>query len=196
MCKLFFGTPRVSQKWDGAILTHGNCKYYYDKKLAFWSKIEKRKQLFQAAGFGTSMGFHSLGQSPRQDKSTPQGRFLNVTLRVKYGIQSTLHAIIKPGGWNWEICPGGWIRLVWTTDPGGEIPSKSQIRLLERIVYTSRFSPWKPFFCNNHVYHFHVLELLNLIFGWPGGCQNKVRKLGPPRYNYDMQSSAFLCLLN
>ena len=30
--------------------------------------------------------------------------------------------------------PQGWIRLVWTTDPGGEIPSKSQIRLLEKML--------------------------------------------------------------
>ena len=32
------------------------------KKLFFRSKIEKCKQLFPVAGFGTSMGFHSPGQ--------------------------------------------------------------------------------------------------------------------------------------
>ena len=33
-----------------------------------------------------------------------------------------------------------WIRLFWTADPVGGIPSASQIKLLQRIVYTSRFS--------------------------------------------------------
>ena len=90
---------------------------------------------------------------------------------------ATLHVIIKPGGWNWEICPGGWIRLVWTTDPGGEIPPKSQIRLLEKVVYTSRFSTRKPKPCNNHTYNFHVSGLLNLSFADPEGAKKKFEDL-------------------
>ena len=94
---------------------------------------------------------------------------------------NTLHVIIKPGGWNWEICPGGWIRLVWTTDPGGEIPSKSQIRVLERIVYTSRFSSRKHFFviitptismCQNC----SISVLVD-----PGGAKKKLSYLVTPR---------------
>ena len=40
----------------------------------------------------------------------------------------------------------------------------SEIRLLERIVYTSRFWTGKPNCCNDHIYHSHASESLNLIF--------------------------------
>ena len=52
----------------------------------------------------------------------------------------TLDVRINPGGWNWQICSGGWFHLVWTAAPGAEIPPKSKNRSLEKIVYTSRFS--------------------------------------------------------
>ena len=81
--KLFFGTPRVNQNWDWAILTHGNCRCDYYERNMCWSKIEKCKQFFPAAGFGAPIGFHPLGQPSRQDESTPWGRFLNFTLRVQ-----------------------------------------------------------------------------------------------------------------
>ena len=106
----------------------------------------------------------------------------------------TLHVIIKPEEWNWEICLAGWIRLVWTADPGGGIPSKSQIRLLERIVRTSRCSPRKGHFWNNDIYHFHASELLNLSCGCPGGAKTKSSHLAHPRYNYDMRVSNCLDL--
>ena len=32
-------------------------------------------------------------------------------------ITSTLHLIIKPGGSNWENCPGGWTCPFWTAAP-------------------------------------------------------------------------------
>ena len=47
-------------------------------------------------------------------------------------------------------------------------------------VDTSRFWTRKPTFCNNHTYHFHVSELLNLSFGCSGGCQKKVITFGHP----------------
>ena len=37
--------------------------------------------------------------------------------------------------------PRGWIRLVWTADQGGEIPSESQIRLLEKMLTLLDFLP-------------------------------------------------------
>ena len=40
---------------------------------------------------------------------------------------------------------------------------KSQIQPLERIVYTSRFSTRISNPCNEHIYHFHASELLNII---------------------------------
>ena len=41
---------------------HENGRYGHYKHLVFRSKIEKWKQFFPAAGFGTSMGFHPPGQ--------------------------------------------------------------------------------------------------------------------------------------
>jgi hypothetical protein len=51
-------------------------------KKVFCSEIEKCKPFFPAAGFGTSMRVHPLGQPSRLDESTPWGRFLNLTLQV------------------------------------------------------------------------------------------------------------------
>ena len=84
MCKLFFGTPRVNRKWDWAILTHGVDMVITNK----WFSYRKSRSVnnFSSSriivGFGISMGFHSPGQSSRQDESTPRDRFLNFTLRV------------------------------------------------------------------------------------------------------------------
>ena len=75
--------------------------------------------------------------------------------------------------------------------PGGGIPPKSQIPLLDKSVYTSGFAKNNTKSCNNRIYHFHVSELLNLILGCPGGCQNKSAHLGQPGYNYNMQSRVF-----
>ena len=50
----------------------------------------------------------------------------------------TLDLIMKPRRCNWEICPGGWIRFSYTVDAGGGIPSKCQIRLLERGCHRQR----------------------------------------------------------
>ena len=50
----------------------------------------------------------------------------------------------------------------------GDLPPNSraiyEIRLLEKIVYTSRLGTGKPHSYNHHIYHFHVLEFPNLIF--------------------------------
>ena len=55
----------------------------------------------------------------------------------------------------------------WFSVPGWFL--KSQIRTVETIVYTSRFSTGKPNPCNDNIYHFHVSESLNIIFLFTGG---------------------------
>ena len=93
----------------------------------------------------------------------PYSRCHNNTRRVKLrslprGVDSSCL-----DGW-----PGGWNPI--------EVPNPAA----GKNVDTSRFSTRKPKFCNIHTYNFHVPELLNLIFGWPGGCQKKVWEFGPP----------------
>ena len=51
--------------------------------------------------------------------------------------------------------PTSWLRQQSAKDPN---PAA------EKNVDTSRFGTGKPNSCNNHIYHFHVLELLNLEF--------------------------------
>ena len=86
------------------------------------------------------------------------------------------------------MLPRGWIRIFWTVDPGGGIPSKSQFRLLETHVYTSEFSARKLLLCNNHMEHFHASGLLNLIFGCPGGAAGdfSTHLNHPLRHDYDV----------
>ena len=69
-------------------------------------------------------------------------------------------------------CLDGW--------PGGWNPTEVPNPAAGKIVYTSRFSTRNPNSFNNHTYNFHVSELLNLSFGWPGGCQKKVIIFGHP----------------
>ena len=119
---------------------------------------------------------------------SPSFQFLRiVTCKLRI-----LHVIIIPGGWNWEICPGGWIRLVWTADPGGEIPSKSQIRLLEQMLKLLDFRQDNAIFvisistismCQNCSISFLVD---------PGGGKKKLSHLAHPRYNYDVQSTLLI----
>ena len=56
--------------------------------------------------------------------------------------------------------PRGWNRI--------EVPNAGA----GKNVYTSRFWTRQPNFCNNHIYHCHESELLNLRFGCPGGVPN------------------------
>ena len=86
--------------------------------------------------------------------------------------------------WGWDINPlvPGWgtgpektrfpkclgfaldwnLVFFWFLVPGWFL--NSQIRPPERIVYTSRFWTGKPNCCNDHIYHSHASESLNLIF--------------------------------
>ena len=48
-----------------------------------------------------------------------------------------------------------------------------------------KFSIGKPNPCNDHIYHFHASELLNLIVGCAGRCRH-FREFGPTQNDYDM----------
>jgi hypothetical protein len=50
------------------------------------------------------------------------------------------------------------------TDPFAIWTQMALIRTFQENVYTSRFSIAKPNFCNDHIYHFHASEALNVIF--------------------------------
>ena len=101
----------------------------------------------------------------------------------------TLHVIIKPGEWNWEIRLGGWIRPVWTADLGGEIPSKSQIRLLETMLTLLDVRQEIHFFVIS-IFTISMCQNCSISF-WadPGGAKKKFEDLAHPRYNCDMQST-------
>ena len=98
-------------------------------------------------------------------------------------VSFTLQGIIEPGGWNWEICPGGWIRLVWTADPRGEIPSKSQIRLLEKMLTLVDSRP------ENHIVvittsTISMQQNCSISFLVDPGCaKKKFENVAHPRYN-------------
>ena len=64
--------------------------------------------------------------------------------------------------------------------PWGGIKSKSQIRSVQIIAYTSRCSTRKPNSWNDYIYNFHVSELLNYNSGWPRGLPICVRPFGIP----------------
>ena len=67
--KLSFGTPRVSQNWDWAILTHGNGRYGYYKNLVFLSEIEKCQHFFQQPDLG--FRWESTPRVNRPNKTNP-----------------------------------------------------------------------------------------------------------------------------
>ena len=101
----------------------------------------------------------------------------------------------KTTKWGWDINPlvPGWgtgpektrftkclgfaldwnLVFFWFLVPGWFL--NSEIRPPEKIVYTSRFWTGKPNCCNDHIYHSHASELLNLGFfnlkgrGWGQG---------------------------
>ena len=137
--------------------------HYIDYGLRFCYKIYIfkaicRKSIFQHPGLDTSLGFED-----------PRSR-----------LQATLHVIIKPGGWNWEICPGGWIRLVWTADPGGNPIEVRNPAAGQNCLHFSICPPETQFFvitmstipnCQNCSISFVV---------YPGGCQNEILTFGPP----------------
>ena len=83
--------------------------------------------------------------------------------------------------------PWGVDRLVWTADPGGEIPPKSQIRLLEKMFTLLDVRPENQFvmttptvfMCQN----FSISFLVD-----PRGAKKQFKNLAHPWYNYDMQS--------
>ena len=104
MCKNKLGAPRSSRKWDWAILTHGNGRYVYYTKLVFSSKIEKRKHLLQAAGFGTSMRFHPPGQPSRKDESTPGADVSISPSGFHYEIKSTQANNKKVNVYHLDVC--------------------------------------------------------------------------------------------
>ena len=83
----------------------------------------------------------------------------------------------------WEVdssCLDGW-RGGWNPI---EVPNPAAGKLFTPLDVCSE----KQMFVITIGYHFHASELLNLIFGWPGGWQILFLTFGPPRCNYDMQS--------
>jgi hypothetical protein len=94
---------------------------------------------------------------------------------------ATLDFIITPRWWTWQIAPGGGFIFSGRLPLGVKSSLKSKIQLLDTFVYTSRFSTRKPEHCDNHIYNFHVSELLSLTFGCSGGCRFFCsRTCGPP----------------
>jgi hypothetical protein len=118
----------------------------------------------------------SYSHTPRQRSFKLIVTQINKNQRILF-----LDFIIWPGGLNWEICPGGLIRLFWTADRGVASHRSPKFDRSKHCLHFS-ISDQKTFFCDNHIYHFHVSELLTLISGCPGGrgAPNIFQHLEPP----------------
>jgi hypothetical protein len=68
-------------------------------KNVFWSKIEKCKHLFPAAGFGKSMGFHPRVSRPDKTNPPPGADFSISPSRFNYDMQNIL---IRVSSWKKE----------------------------------------------------------------------------------------------
>ena len=112
--KLFFGTPRVNQKWDWAILTHGNCRCDYYKILVFWSKIEKCQHSFQQPDLGLRWDFTPRVSRPDKTNPPPGADFSISPSGFNYDMQSRqatsvwyLTSIVRIPVRKNVLCPGG-----------------------------------------------------------------------------------------
>ena len=104
----FFGhPPRVSQKWDWAILTHANGRCDYYKSLVSWSNIKKCQHCFQQPDLGPGCD-STPGSAVQTRRIHPPGQisqFHPLGLIMSCWVSTLLS---KPGCWEigfWAAFP-------------------------------------------------------------------------------------------